>query len=739
MQDQNRRVFSHHGLDLVYSVSDRGLLHYAMGPGYARRALGQGVPAPSFQVAVAGRPYGFLQSMISGLTALPQEMSMDGPPEEDGNRLRLRYRHPELGLVVEVLMHFVPDCAVVRVQTLARNEGDAPIVLTHLSSMVMQGIALAGRRWDQPGKVRVHYCRQAWHTEGQWREADLAELGVISSSPHPESTAFHVSSVGSFSTASFLPMAVIEDREEDDVWFFQIEASSSWHYEIACRGSWTNDSGSLFIHADGADERHGGWTHELLPGQSFEAVPVAVGACRGGFEEAVHELTVYRRTVCKPAPAWEGEAPVFFNDYMNCLWGNPNEERLLPLIKAAADVGMEGFCIDAGWFGGRGNSWGDGLGSWEPSADRFGDKGLQGILDTIRDHGMIPGLWLEMEVCGERSRLGTDRPDTWFLRRNGRRVGGGPRLFLNYANPEVRAYMMAVIDRLVGMGVGFFKNDYNECTGPGDDALGTSAADGLLVHSRAFYSFMDDVRARHPRVIWENCGSGAMRQDYGILSHFHLQSSSDQEYYHFYPSIVTGSLASVLPEQLGVWAYPCPLMFLDRDRPDVLSSDAFLAGATDAEQTVFNMVNGLVANLYLSGRIDRADDRTLGLIREAVMLYRRERAHVHHGFPLWPLGMNAMHEKESWAAVGIRNAEDTRILLAVWRRESPNPQVRFAVPRWTGRPARLRQLYPANSLAVAHAYDGDAGVVTVEMEGMHRARLFELQAVPAGRENHDQP
>jgi hypothetical protein len=29
--------------------------------------------------------------------------------------------------------------------------------------------------------------------------------------------------------------------------------------------------------------------------------------------------------------------------------------------------------------------------------------------------------------------------------------------------------------------------------------------------------------------------------------------------------------------------------------------------------------------------------------------------------------------------------------------------------------------------------------VTVEMEGMHRARLFELQAVPAGRENHDQP
>lgn len=50
---------------------------------------------------------------------------------------------------------------------------------------------------------------------------------------------------------------------------------------------------------------------------------------------------------------------IIFNDYMNCLWGSPTTEKLLPLIDAAAEVGCEYFCIDAGWY--APGEWWDGV------------------------------------------------------------------------------------------------------------------------------------------------------------------------------------------------------------------------------------------------------------------------------------------------------------------------------------------------------------------------------------------
>ena len=49
------------------------------------------------------------------------------------------------------------------------------------------------------------------------------------------------------------------------------------------------------------------------------------------------------------------------------------------------------------------------LGDWEPCDARFGEAGLQGLLDEIRSRGMIPGIWLEMEVCGDATRLANGR------------------------------------------------------------------------------------------------------------------------------------------------------------------------------------------------------------------------------------------------------------------------------------------------------------------------------------------
>jgi len=129
-------------------------------------------------------------------------------------------------------------------------------------------------------------------------------------------------------------------------------------------------------------------------------------------------LTKYRRTI-RRSHEDNKKLPVIFNDYMNCLMGDPSAEKEIPLIDAAAKVGCEYYVIDAGWYA-DGEWWNSvliydygigyikmdyninaGIGT-EFSADSFGDgllshnraylAWLEGILDKY------PGLVIENKL-----------------------------------------------------------------------------------------------------------------------------------------------------------------------------------------------------------------------------------------------------------------------------------------------------------------------------------------------------
>jgi len=149
---------------------------------------------------------------------------------------------------------------------------------------------------------------------------------------------------------------------------------------------------------------------------------------------------------------------VIFNDYMNCLWGDPTEAKELPMVAAAAKAGCEYFVIDAGWYADLHEDWSPTIGAWQPSATRF-PRGLKFLLDQIKQAGMVPGLWLEPEVAGAKSVL-AQKPDDWFFMRHGKRVLKNSRFLLDFRNPEVRAYLDQVIVRLINdYGVGYIKMD----------------------------------------------------------------------------------------------------------------------------------------------------------------------------------------------------------------------------------------------------------------------------------------
>ena len=587
-----------------------------------------------------------------------------------------------------------------RVSLEVRNAGPAPVTVEQLL-ICLSGLGQSdNRRWADT--TTIHYAHNTWFAEAQWCLRRPSELGIADALPPFGDTlgAATWRNAGTWTTCNHLPMGVLEDHASGLSWFWQIEQSGSWQMEVGRLGD------AFYIAAGGPSARYSDWYVTLAPGESYQAAPVGFGCAVGGFEQAIAALQTYRRKACLPASRADEHLPVFFNDYMNCLNGNPTAENEPPLIRAAAVGGAEYYVIDAGWFDPKDKTWGFGMGDWLPSADRFGPAGLAGLCDLIRSHGMKPGLWCEIECVTEAAQA-AKRPDSWFLCAHGHRVVSGGRMFFNFANPEVRSYCHAVMDRLCrDFGMAYLKLDYNADAGLGDNQASPSLGAGQVASTRGFYQWLDELRANHPDLIVENCGSGGMRLEYGQLSHTHVQSTSDQQDWRLYPSILAGVLAGGLPEQMCVWSYP--------------------QGEDDDETLCFKLVTPMLARWHLAGRLDNLSPAGLAVVRQATDLWkRRVRRRIPAMTPFWPLPWRHVGDQDAWLAAGLRDPKGRRAFVSVFRLDSAKKSatLNLASLDLTGSSARI--LFPTG-LGGACRLDRRAKTLTVSLPKRYSARFIEI-------------
>jgi alpha-galactosidase len=581
-----------------------------------------------------------------------------------GKRLVCGHTDPVLKLSVESIYEAFDGVPVVRRYSRVTNKGDSPVGIEFLSSAMLNGLA-APQEYDR--ELRIHLAQNSWMAEGQWHTFRPSEMGFVENARTSWSQA-QAGSVGSWSTERYLPMAMAENTRLGLTWFWQIEHNGSWYWEISNVSARDNYADNVYAYLGGPDDLHAAAWKSLKPGETYETVPVAVGCVRGGFSDAVESLTHYRRLACLTPHKDNSRCPVIFNDYMNCLWGDPTEAKELPMVAAAAKAGCEYFVIDAGWYAELHEDWSPTIGGWQPSSTRF-PHGLKFLLDQIRQAGMVPGLWLEPEVAGAKSLL-AQQPDHWFFVRHGKRVLKNSRFLLDFRNPEVRAYLDGVIARLVNdYGVGYIKMDYNVDSLQGTEINADSFGQGLLEHNRAHLAWLEEILKRYPDLVIENCGSGGGRMDYAMLSRLQIQSMTDQEDYLKLPSILVGASAAVLPEQLAIWSYP-------------------LANA-DADQASFNMVTSMMCRIHQSGRLDSLASESWAQVAEGIRIYKDIlRKHIPGAMPFYPLGLPDITDLKAPIALGMKSPGQT--LLAVWRIDGPGTT---KIP-WASGDARL--LYPAD-------------------------------------------
>lgn len=262
----------------------------------------------------------------------------------------------------------------------------------------------------------------------------------------------------------------------------------------------------------------------LHSGETFVAPKVYCGYTVG-FGEMSRQLNKFAVNHILPKQFNNKPLPVLYNSWEATEF-NVSSMGQAKLAKKAADIGVELFVMDDGWFGKR-NHDRAGLGDWYVNPIKF-PRGLDALIKKVNSLGMDFGIWFEPEMVNPDSDLFRAHPD-WAYHYDTRTPHTlRHQLVLNMTRKDVQEYIFERLDdMLTNHNVKYIKWDMNR-------PLSETGAENLecpqmlwYLHNQAVYDIIDRLKEKHPDVAIESCSSGGGRTDYGALSHFDQCWTSD--------------------------------------------------------------------------------------------------------------------------------------------------------------------------------------------------------------------
>ena len=255
-------------------------------------------------------------------------------------------------------------------------------------------------------------------------------------------------------------------------------------------------------------------THlRLHPGESIRTPRILLLAWAGPDHFRGHNL-LRRLLLAHYVPRVNGEIalpPVSQNSWFSWNQGNDvTEANQVASLPTMADWGIETYWLDAGWFVG---GWPKGAGSWVPNPQAF-PGGLRPVSDAAHRLGLKFLLWFEPERVTPTSMIARQHPE-WVL--PGQKRDGHVRGSLfNLGLPEARAWLTDFLSQCIrDWGVDIYRNDFNISPLPFWQALDQPDRQGMaeIRYVEGLYQWWDDMRARNPGLLIDNCASGGRRID----------------------------------------------------------------------------------------------------------------------------------------------------------------------------------------------------------------------------------
>lgn len=502
-------------------------------------------------------------------------------------------------------------------------------------------------------RARLTYLSGQWAQEFQRQEVELA------------AGRFELESRFGVPGHAYLPWLAVQDATLHD--------GPAWGVSLAWSGSWWLDAdiepaGRTRVRA-GRAAHPGPLT--LEPGGRLVTPELALAFSPDGLDGLAQVWHDYDRFLA--GDRLTRPRPVLYNSW-EATGFSVEPARQLDLARAAADLGVELFVVDDGWFTGRHDDTG-GLGDWTPDPAAFPD-GFGAFVEQVRSLGLEFGLWVEPEAVSPKSRLYAEHPD-WVYHLDGRPATLiRNQLLLDLGREDVFTFVRDTLDGLLAeYPISYLKWDMNRpATERGRPGAGRADLDGE--HVANYHRVLDHLRSAHPGVTIEACSGGGARCDPATIARTDVVWPSDNTGPLDRLSIQDGFLLTHAPHLMSSWVTDSPGFFDPRPRSLRFRFVTAMAG-----------VLGIGADLSHWTAAQRAEARDL------IARYKQIREIVHTGRARVLAG-----PRQPTAAVQYTAADGAVVVLA-WSTGPLN-----GAPAVPGRSARvpLRGLDPNSSYVDDH-------------------------------------
>ncbi len=417
------------------------------------------------------------------------------PPLEQRGRVthEVTWREPGRGLVVTWRAEVFSDSPAMEFRWTFRNQGDRPArILSQVHALDLEA-DLA------PSEGQL--VRSSGGLTGGLQAADLGF--AVSEARLGRAT---LSGAGGRSSNRDLPFFLVQGDPGDGGIFLGMGWSGQWQADL---GS-SEPTGKLRLTAGMP-----GMNLALPPGETLLTPSILLGLYRGDATTGGNALR--RLLYSHYVPLLEGRkplAPVSWNSWFR-FENSISEAKLKGWADLAAGLGLEYFCIDAGWFDG---DFPNGVGNWTINRAKF-PNGLRPIGEHVRARGMKLGLWFEPERVAAGTRLGREHPE-WVCND-----------LLNLGQPDAREWIFRMMRQHIDEGgVRWIRFDFNTEPLPTWERMDSPETRGLAQarHIAGLYDLLDRLRTAYPDLLLEGCASGGRRIDLETIKRSHTFWKSDE-------------------------------------------------------------------------------------------------------------------------------------------------------------------------------------------------------------------
>jgi alpha-galactosidase len=141
--------------------------------------------------------------------------------------LRVDLADPVTGLRAEVFYSVLTGKGVLRSWVRLINAGRLPVTVESVTSFLCGNLELA--------ELDVLWAENDWLAEGRWQHRPLRDaLPDVNRRVHGADPRgrFGLTSLGSWSTGTYLPMGALVSRRTGHAWAWQVEHNGAWHWQV---------------------------------------------------------------------------------------------------------------------------------------------------------------------------------------------------------------------------------------------------------------------------------------------------------------------------------------------------------------------------------------------------------------------------------------------------------------------------------------------------------------------------